>query len=131
LKGAHPLAGETPATGALAWLAPQPFEVDSHRTFEHPMTATAQILDTRSLDLLKWRCRRGMLENDLLIERFFQRHESALTGHHASALAALMDLSDNDLLDLLLRRKEPDHPPITTPEVREVLGMLRPPFSTP
>jgi antitoxin CptB len=90
------------------------------------MTATAQFLDVRLLDKLKWRCRRGMLENDLLIERFFQRHESVLTPHHAAALTTLMDLSDNDLLDLLLRRKEPVSP-INTPEVREVLGMLRPP----
>jgi antitoxin CptB len=90
------------------------------------MTATtAPFLDARSLDKLKWRCRRGMLENDLLIDRFFQRHEAALTGRHADALATLMDLSDNDLLDLLLRRKEPVAP-IDTPEVCEVLGMLRP-----
>jgi hypothetical protein len=25
LRGTHPLAGGTPSTGALAWLAPQPF----------------------------------------------------------------------------------------------------------
>jgi len=89
------------------------------------MIAAASPLDARSLDKLKWRCRRGMLENDLLIERFFQRHEAALTQSHAAALARLMDLADNDLLDLLLRRKEPDNE-INTPEVREVLGMLRP-----
>jgi succinate dehydrogenase flavin-adding protein (antitoxin of CptAB toxin-antitoxin module) len=28
-------------------------------------------LDARSLSKLKWRCRRGLLENDLFIERFF------------------------------------------------------------
>ncbi|MFT4194071.1 succinate dehydrogenase assembly factor 2 [Ottowia sp.] len=86
-----------------------------------------QRIDGHALGKLKWRCRRGMLENDLLIERFFQRHESALTQRHASALARLMDLSDNDLLDLLLRRKEPGDD-INTPDVREVLGMLRPPI---
>ena len=85
-----------------------------------------QRIDGHVLGKLKWRCRRGMLENDLLIERFFQRHEAALTERHASALARLMDLSDNDLLDLLLRRKEPGDD-INTPDVREVLGMLRPP----
>jgi antitoxin CptB len=37
---------------------------------------------------------------------------------------ALMDLSDNDLMDLLLRRKELQ-PEIGTDEVREVLDMLR------
>ena len=85
----------------------------------------ASRIDAHSLGKLKWRCRRGMLENDLLIERFFQRHEATLTQRHADALARLMDLSDNDLLDLLLRRKEPGDE-INTPDVREVLGMLRP-----
>jgi antitoxin CptB len=36
----------------------------------------------------------------------------------------LMDLSDNDLMDLLLRRKELQ-PEISTDEVRQVLNMLR------
>ena len=36
----------------------------------------------------------------------------------------LMDLSDNDLMDLLLRRKELQ-PEISTEEVHEVLDMLR------
>jgi antitoxin CptB len=35
-----------------------------------------------------------------------------------------MDLSDNDLMDLLLRRKELQ-PEIRTDEVHEVLNMLR------
>jgi len=91
------------------------------------MVMEASRIDPHSLGKLKWRCRRGMLENDLLIERFFQRHEAELTPRHADALARLMDLSDNDLLDLLLRRKEPEND-INTPDVREVLGMLRPPL---
>ena len=82
-------------------------------------------IDARTLGMLKWRCRRGMLENDLLIERFFERHAEQLTPRHAAALTQLMDLSDNDLLDLLLRRKEPDAP-LDTPDVREMLALLRP-----
>ena len=39
-------------------------------------------------------------------------------------LTQLMYLSDNDLLDLLLRRKEPADD-LDSPDVREVLGMLR------
>ncbi|MEY2734740.1 MAG: hypothetical protein RLZ58_149, partial [Pseudomonadota bacterium] len=64
------------------------------------------------------------LENDLFIERFFQRHEADLTVRHGLALGQLMDLPDNDLLDLLLKRKEPAAD-IDTAQVREVLGMLR------
>ena len=65
-------------------------------------------LDTRTLGRLKWRCRRGLVENDLFIARFFERHESRLTARQAQAMETLMDLSDNDLLDLLLARKEPE-----------------------
>ena len=63
-------------------------------------------LSERSLSKLHWRSRRGLLENDLFIQRFFELHESRLTVGHARGLYELMDLSDNDLLDLLLRRKE-------------------------
>eukprot|EP01034_Spumella_vulgaris_P016609 gene16609-21205_t len=68
----------------------------------------ATLIDERSLSKLRWRCRRGLLENDLFIERFFNRHAESLTEFQAEGLRVLMDLSDNDLLDLLLRRKEPE-----------------------
>ncbi|HSI54814.1 MAG TPA: succinate dehydrogenase assembly factor 2 [Ramlibacter sp.] len=83
-----------------------------------------ELLDERSLSKLKWRCRRGLLENDLFIERFFGLYEASLTVGQATALDGLMDLADNDLLDLLLRRKEPEGD-INTSDVRQVLGMLR------
>jgi antitoxin CptB len=89
---------------------------------------TEELLDERSLSKLKWRCRRGLLENDLLIERFFKKHEETLTVRQAGGLDVLMDLADNDLLDLLLRRKEPEGD-INTSEVKQVLGMLRQPQS--
>ena len=79
-----------------------------------------ELLDERALSKLKWRCRRGLLENDLFIERFFKRHEAGLTTSQAQGLNQLMDLADNDLLDLLLRRKEPQDD-INTSEVRQVL----------
>ena len=83
------------------------------------------LVDQHALGKLKWRCRRGMLENDLLLERFFQRHEATLATRQADALTRLMDLSDNDLLDLLLRRKEPGDD-LNSPDVHEVLELLRP-----
>ena len=81
-------------------------------------------LSERSLSKLRWRCRRGLLENDLFIERFFGTHGTRMTVGQARGMYALMDLSDNDLMDLLLRRKELQ-PEISTDEVREVLDMLR------
>jgi antitoxin CptB len=82
------------------------------------------LLDERALSKLKWRCRRGLLENDLFIERFFARHETGLTVSQAEALGVLMDLSDNDLLDLLLARKSPEGD-LARDDVTNLLGMLR------
>ncbi len=90
------------------------------------------LLDERGLSRLKWACRRGLLENDLFIEAFFQRHEHTLSKRLADGLSWLMDLSDNDLLDLLLRRNELPAA-LHRPEVSEVLTLLRrpaPEFST-
>ncbi|MEJ8837020.1 FAD assembly factor SdhE [Ramlibacter sp. AN1133] len=83
-----------------------------------------ELLDERGLSKLRWRCRRGLLENDLFIERFFDRFASRLTMVQARALGELMDLADNDLLDLLLRRKEPADA-LDRPDIKEVLEMLR------
>ena len=85
---------------------------------------TEELLDPRALSKLRWRCRRGLLENDLLIERFFARYADCLSVRRAATLNELMDLADNDLLDLLLCRKEPEGAMSTT-DVKEVLGMLR------
>ena len=84
------------------------------------------LIDARALSKLRWRCRRGLLENDLFIERFFARHQATLTESQAQGLLALMDLGDNDLLDLLLARKEPDGE-LARAEVVQVLRMMRVP----
>jgi antitoxin CptB len=83
-----------------------------------------QPISVRALSKLKWRCRRGLLENDLFVARFFERHEENLTQGQAQALETLMDLSDNDLLDLLLARKEPD-PAWASARVIELVQMMR------
>ena len=81
-------------------------------------------LGERALSKLRWRCRRGLLENDLFIERFFNRFAPQMTVGQARGMYVLMDLSDNDLMDLLLRRKELQTE-ISTEEVLEDLNMLR------
>jgi antitoxin CptB len=85
-----------------------------------------QRLGERELSKLRWRCRRGLLENDLFIERFFKSHEETLTTRQAAGLETLMDLADNDLLDLLLARKDPQGE-VDVPEVHEVLVLMRRP----
>jgi len=90
------------------------------------MNPQEALLDARSMSKLRWRCRRGLLENDLLIERFFGQYETSLTVGQAGVLGELMDLADNDLLDLLLRRRQPAGD-LDRPEVVNVLEMLRRP----
>ncbi|MBU6503064.1 MAG: succinate dehydrogenase assembly factor 2 [Burkholderiales bacterium] len=87
-----------------------------------------ELLDPRAVGKLKWRCRRGLLENDIFIERFFDRYEASLTSRQAAGLAALMDLGDNDLLDLHLGRKTLAQvdPELDRAEVLEVLILLTP-----
>ena len=92
-----------------------------------------ELLGERELSKLRWRCRRGLLENDLLIEKFFDRFEVTLTVSQAKGMNDLMNLSDNDLLDLLLKRKEPadlleidSKASASTFEALLVLNLLRP-----
>jgi antitoxin CptB len=89
-------------------------------------------IDAASFSKLKWRCRRGLLENDLFIERFFKRYEASLTHKQTEALLLLMDLSDNELLDLHLGRKSLEEmatltgqPSLSDESVQKVLHMLR------
>ena len=82
------------------------------------------MLSTGDLNKLKWRSRRGLLENDLFIERFFRRHGQALNERRASGFQALMDLADPDLLDLFLARQEPQGA-LDCAAVHEVLLLIR------
>jgi len=83
-------------------------------------------LDADAQRRLGWRCRRGLLENDLFVERFLQRYQATLTVGQARGLLVLMDLPDNDLLDLFLGRKEPEGE-LDQAEVRHVLQLMRTP----
>jgi antitoxin CptB len=81
-------------------------------------------LPSAALSKLRWRCRRGLLENDLFIERFFNRHADSLTVGQAKGMYSLMELADNDLLDVLLGRP---HTQEVTQDVRvqSVLHLLK------
>ena len=90
-------------------------------------SSTSALLSEREFGMLRWRCRRGMLENDLLIERFFMRHGHRLTQADASLIQELMDLADNDLLDLLLARKPAAElgDALARPEMGRILSLMQ------
>lgn len=72
------------------------------------------------LNRLRWRCRRGVLENDLILARFLDARGEGITADEIAALERLLELSDNELWDLLSGRQEPEDA-----TVRPLLEMLR------
>ena len=85
-------------------------------------------ISAAALYRLKSDARRGLLENDLILERFFRRYADTLTEEQGVVLGQLLALSDNDLMDLLIGRV--DAVPAladacSTPTFMAILGRLR------
>ena len=69
---------------------------------------------------LRWRSRRGLLELDLVLARFWGGAGRGMDEVDAAALEKLLLLPDNDLLDIVMGRAEP--PDAAT---REMVRKLR------
>ncbi|MBM4216498.1 MAG: succinate dehydrogenase assembly factor 2 [Gammaproteobacteria bacterium] len=69
---------------------------------------------------LRWRCRRGMKELDVLLERWLARHGPAADAAAISAFEALLNLQDPELARYLLAG-EP-HPEA---DIRSVIERIR------
>ncbi len=63
-------------------------------------------LSNAELYRLKSDARRGLLENDLILQRFFDRYGAQLDARDGKVLTQLLALEDNDLMDLLIGRKD-------------------------
>ena len=63
-------------------------------------------LGNAELYRLKSDARRGLLENDLILQRFFERYGTQLSVEDGEVLSQLLALDDNDLMDLLIGRKD-------------------------
>jgi antitoxin CptB len=59
------------------------------------------------LDRIRWRCRRGLLELDLVLAACVERLLPTMTAPEVDVFKALLDRSDNDLWDLINGRLEP------------------------
>ncbi|MFZ9315215.1 MAG: succinate dehydrogenase assembly factor 2 [Burkholderiaceae bacterium] len=73
---------------------------------------------------IRWRARRGLLENDLLISRYLEHRGDALTRDDHDGLAEILELSDNDLLDVLVDRKRADEI-VVSPLAQRVLSDIK------
>jgi antitoxin CptB len=66
------------------------------------------MIDEVRLRRIRWRCRRGLLENDLILARFLDAHAATLTDDEVAKLDALLDMTDDGLWDLLAGRVDAD-----------------------
>jgi len=71
------------------------------------------------IDRIRWRCRRGLLELDLVLEAFLARGYGRLDAAQRGLFDELLERPDNELLDLALGRREPEA------RYRAVVDMLR------
>ena len=60
----------------------------------------------KELDRVRWRCRRGMLELDIVLQRFMDKHYTQLNEAELQQFDTLLNLPDNDLWDMITARKE-------------------------
>lgn len=71
-------------------------------------------MDALQKNRLRWNCRRGLLELDLILERFLQHNEGD------ERLVELLELPDNDLLDIVMARSDRFEP-----HLAEIVARLR------
>jgi antitoxin CptB len=57
-----------------------------------------------------WHCRRGMLELDLVLRRFVDRHFAELTQEEKRDFYMLLELEDNELWGLVTGKRDDDEP---------------------
>lgn len=76
--------------------------------------------DRTSLARLRWQCRRGMLELDLLLQRFIEEGYERLSGEERRVFAQLLDYPDPVLLDYLM-----GHMISTDPKIAHVVRQIR------
>jgi antitoxin CptB len=65
-------------------------------------------MDAAQLNRLRWRCRRGRLENDLILARFLDARGATMNVDEVAALDRLLELADDELWVLLAGRAEPE-----------------------
>ena len=73
----------------------------------------------KELERARWRCRRGLLELDVVLQRFIDKHYKKLDEEALRQFEALLDLADNDLWDMIALEEA------TEPNIQSVLGLLR------
>jgi antitoxin CptB len=62
----------------------------------------------RELERIRWNCRRGMLELDLVLNAFVERHLATLTARELDTFRGILGRPDPELLDLVMAHSDPE-----------------------
>ena len=74
----------------------------------------------KELERARWRCRRGLLELDIVLQRFMDQYYTQLDESGLEQFEQLLALPDNDLWDLITARQ------VTTDDnLQQVLELLQ------
>lgn len=73
---------------------------------------------------LRWRCRRGMLELDLLLMKFFDNHFDELNDAQVTLFEQLLTQPDPDIYNWLIGQTQPD-----LEELNNIVQLIRTYFS--
>jgi antitoxin CptB len=68
----------------------------------------ASFTDTQRVYSLRWRCRRGMKELDVLLTRYLERDYHIAALPQRQAFEELLERSDPEILDYILGRVAPE-----------------------
>ncbi len=63
---------------------------------------------SEEMSRLRWRCRRGMLELDLLLQGFLDHGYAGLDAAEQQRFVELLELSDQELFEILMTIEEPE-----------------------
>lgn len=74
---------------------------------------------------LAWRCRRGLLELDIVLQRFVASQFTSLTSQELIALDALLELPDNDFWALLVNINSDTDLTTNDPETKKVIHKIQ------
>lgn len=67
------------------------------------------LLDPVSLERVRWRCRRGLLELDIVLGRFIEQRYTVMDNEQRLVFDELLDMPDTELWDVITGKKEPTH----------------------
>ncbi len=73
------------------------------------MNTTENAADYAEVKRLRWQCRRGMREMDMLLERWLDTHFASASASVKSHFAALLQTEDDLLWDWLMGKGAPDN----------------------